>query len=398
MELSRKANAIEASPTLAVDAMAKKMIGMGIDVVGFGVGEPDFDTPEHIIKAAKVAMDEGFTRYTAASGIPKLKEAVCEKLLKDNNLDYKSSQIVISNGAKHSLTNAFMAVLNPGDEVLIPAPFWVSYPEMVKIADGVPVILNSKEENSFKFTAQDLRNAVTKKTKAIIINSPSNPTGSVYSKEELMEIGEVATENDLIIISDEIYEELIYDDKKHFSIASFSEDLKNRTIVVNGMSKAYAMTGWRIGYSASNQKIADLIGNIQSQSTSNPNSIAQKAAIAALNGSKDCVYKMKDEFEKRRNYMYEKINKINGVSCIKPDGAFYIMMNVSKLFGKKYIDREINNSNHFSELLLEKSWVAVVAGGSFGAEGYVRISYANSMDNIVKGLDRIEQFIDRILL
>lgn len=398
MELSRKAKSIEASPTLAVDAMAKKMMGMGIDVVGFGVGEPDFDTPPHIITAAKVAMDEGFTRYTAASGIPKLKEAICDKLKKDNNLNYKAANIVVSNGAKHCLTNTFMAILNPGDEVIIPAPFWVSYPEMVKLADGIPVILYTTEENSFKMTPEQLGKAITSKTKAFILNSPSNPTGSVYSKEELEAIGKVAVEKDLFIISDEIYEELIYDNKKHTSIASFSEELKDRTIVINGLSKAFAMTGWRIGYSASNTQIADLMANIQSQATSNPNSIAQKAAVAALIGSKDCVYSMKSEFEKRRNYMFEKINSINGLSCIKPEGAFYVMMNVSQVFGKKYIDREIRNSYDFSELLLEKASVAAVAGGSFGADEFVRLSYATSMDNIGKGLKRIEEFVNRILL
>ena len=291
-----------------------------------------------------------------------------------------------------------MAVLNPGDEVIIPAPYWVSYPEMVKLADGIPVIVMTSEENSFKMTPKEFEQAINSKTKALIMNSPSNPTGSVYTREELEAIGKVACEKDLFIISDEIYEELIYDNKKHVSIASLSEDLKNRTIVVNGMSKAFAMTGWRIGYAASNPEIALLMANIQSQTTSCPNSIAQKASVYALEGSKDSVHKMKEEFEKRRDYMFERINSIKGLSCVKPDGAFYIMMNVSKLFGTKYMHREIRNTLDFSEMLLEKSWVAVVSGEGFGANDFVRLSYATSMDNIKKGMDRIEEFVARILV
>lgn len=396
MKLSRKALSIESSPTLAIDAKAKKMKADGIDVVGFGVGEPDFDTPEHIKEAAKKAIDSGFTKYTAAAGIPELKEAVCAKFLNDNGLAYKPAQIVVSNGAKHSLMNAFMAILNPGDEVIIPAPYWVSYPEMVKIADGVPIIINASESQDFKVTAEQLKEAINPRTKAIVINSPSNPTGMIYSEAELRKIAELAVKNDLFVISDEIYEELVYDGKKHVSIASFGDEIKERTIVINGVSKAYAMTGWRIGYAASALEIAGVMSNIQSQATSNPNSIAQKATLAALSGGKECVYAMREEFGRRRNYLVERINAINGLSCIVPQGAFYVMMNVGRLFGKSYGGRIIQNSMGFSEVLLDKANVAAVAGSSFGAEDYLRLSYATSLETIKKGLDRIEEFVNKL--
>ncbi|MBZ4646815.1 MAG: aminotransferase class [Clostridia bacterium] len=395
--LSKKALSISPSSTLAIDAKFKSMKAKGIDVVGFGAGEPDFDTPAHIKEAAIKAINEGFTKYTPASGMPQLREAVCRKFKRDNGLDYSPEQIVVSNGAKHSLVNAFMAICDPGDEVIIPAPFWVSYPEMVKMADGVPVFLNTSEENNFKFTVEDLKKAITAKTRALVLNSPSNPTGMVYSREELKEIAEVAVQNNIYIISDEIYEKLIYDGMEHTSIATFGNEIKDLTIIINGVSKTYAMTGWRIGYTASNAKIAKVMGNIQSHATSNPNSIAQVAAIAALDGPQDDIEVMRKAFIERRDYMVDRINSIEGLSCSKPQGAFYVMMNIKSILGKEFYGRVITNSDEFADVLLEKANVALVPGSGFGAEEYVRWSYATSMQNIVEGLNRIEKFIKKEL-
>ena len=392
MMLSNKNMAIAPSPTLSIDAQYKDMLAKGIDVVGFGAGEPDFDTPEHIKKAAIDAICNGQTKYTPAAGTLALRKAISKKFKEDNNIDYAPSQIVVSNGAKHSLVNAFSAVLNPGDEVIIPAPYWVSYTEMVKIADGVPKLIYATEENEFKITAKQLEEAITDKTKVVVINSPSNPTGMIYSPDELKALAEVAVKHDLIIIADEIYEKLIYDGK-HVSIASFSEEIKDHTITINGVSKTYAMTGWRIGYAAANEKIAKIMANIQSHAASNPNSIAQAATIAALEGPTDEIEMMRDTFAKRREYMVERINNIDGVSCIMPQGAFYIMMNIKELFGKEIKGKVINNSNEFAEHLLQQEKVALVPGVGFGAEGYVRWSYATSMENIDKGLDRLEAFL-----
>jgi aspartate aminotransferase len=393
MKLSNKSLSISPSSTLAIDAKAKKMKSEGIDVIGFGAGEPDFDTPVHIKEAAIKAINEGFTKYTPASGTLELKEAVCRKFKSDNGLLYKPSNIVISNGAKHSLVNAFQAICNPGDEVIIPAPFWVSYPEMVKLAEGVPVIINTTEEEGFKFTIDRLRKAITDKTKAIVMNSPNNPTGMVYSEEELKAIADLAVEKEIFIVSDEIYEKLIYDGYKHVSIASFNDDIKELTIVVNGASKSYSMTGWRIGYTASNDVIAKIMGNVQSHATSNPNSIAQKAALAALEGPQDLVSEMVTEFIKRRDYMVERINSIKGLSCIKPNGAFYVMMNISKLIGTQIGGVTIKGSDDFANLLLEKANVALVSGSGFGTDIHVRLSYATSLKNITEGLNRIENFL-----
>ncbi|WP_416176369.1 pyridoxal phosphate-dependent aminotransferase [Clostridium sp.] len=396
MILSKKAEKIQSSITLEITAKAKQMKAQGIDVIGFGAGEPDFNTPEYIQKAAIDAMKAGFTKYTPASGIEKLKEQIVEKFKKDNDLNYKTNQVIISTGAKQCLYNALFAILNPGDEVLISVPYWVSYPELVKLADGVPVFVNTKEENNFKYTIDELESVVTDKTKAIIINSPNNPTGSVYTKDELKVIAEFAKEKDIFIISDEIYEKLIYDNKKHISIASISEDAYNRTIVINGVSKTYAMTGWRIGYAAGNSKIIKLMSNVQSHTTSNPNSIAQYASVAALKFDSPEVKNMIVEFSRRRKYMVEKINDIKLVSCFNPIGAFYVMMNISKTFGKKYDENTIENSMDFSKLLLEKEKVAVVPGIGFGVDDYVRLSYATSMENIVSGLERIEKFVNKL--
>jgi len=397
LTISNKSMGISPSPTLAIDSKFKEMKKEGIDVVGFGAGEPDFDTPKHIKEAAINAINDGFTKYTPASGTIELKKAIVKKLKDENSLDYEISDIVVSNGAKHSLVNAFMAILNPGDEVVIPAPFWVSYPEMVKIADGTPVFLETCEENNFKFKVSDLENVVTKKTKALVLNNPSNPTGMLYTKSELKEIAEFCVKNNIYVISDEIYEALVYDGKESFvSIASFGDEIKDLTIIVNGVSKTYAMTGWRIGYTASNSKIAKAMANIQSHATSNPNSIAQVAATAALNGPKDEIKIMKNAFFERRNHLVELINGIEGVSSIKPDGAFYVMMNVSGLFSKKYKDTVISDVDTLCELLLCEVKLALVPGTGFGAPNYVRWSYATSMDNINEGIKRLKIFIEKL--
>ena len=393
MDFSFKNMAIAPSPTLSIDAKYKQMLADGIDVVGFGAGEPDFNTPEHIRNAAIDAINGGQTRYTPAAGTLKLRQAVANKFKSENGLEYSPTQIVVSNGAKHSLTNAFSAILNPGDEVIIPAPYWVSYPEMVKMADGVPKFVYADEKHDFKITAAQLEEAITAKTKAVILNSPSNPTGMVYTESELRALAETAVKHNLIIVADEIYEKLVYDDNKHVSIASFSEEIFNNTITINGVSKSYAMTGWRIGFAAANDKIAKIMSNIQSHAASNPNSIAQAATIAALEGPQDEVEAMRKIFAERREHMVKRINSIEGVSCIMPQGAFYVMMNVTDLFGKTFYGKTIQTSDDFAELLLEHAKVALVPGSGFGAEGYVRWSYATSIENIDKGLDRLEAFL-----
>lgn len=393
MELSRKCQQISSSVTLAITAKAKKLKSEGVDVISFGAGEPDFNTPLNIQNAGIEAIKKGFTRYTPASGISELKEAVCYKLKRDNGLSYKPSQIVVSNGAKHSLYNALMAICNPGDEVIIANPYWVSYPELVKLVDAVPVFVQTKEENNFKYTEDALVKAITNKTKAIILNSPNNPTGVVYSKKELAMIANLAVKYDLFVISDEIYEKLIYDDVKHISIASLSEEIKNRTIVVNGVSKAYAMTGWRIGYAAAPEDVSKIMSNVQSHCTSNPNSIAQYASVEALRGPQDAIELMRREFEKRRNYMVKKINTIPGLSCKMPSGAFYVMINISKIKGMVIKGYTINSSLDFCNALLNSEKVAAIPGSAFGADDFIRLSYATSLEAITKGLNRIENFL-----
>lgn len=395
MELSAKYKSISPSSTLQIDSKYKAMKKAGEDVVGFGAGEPDFDTPQHIKDAAIGAINDGFTKYTPASGIIELKKAICKKFKEENGLEYGPENIVVSNGAKHSLMNALGALINPGDEVLFSSPYWVSYKEMVLISDGVPVVIDTKESDSFKFTAEELEAAITDKTKALILNTPSNPTGMVYRKEELEKIAEVVKKHDLYVISDEIYEHLIYDIVRPPSIATL-DGMKERTIVVNGVSKTFAMTGWRIGYTAANAEITKLMANVQSHYTSNPNSIAQVATIAALEGPKDSVEKMKEAFNERRLYMVDRMNKIDGVSCIKPEGAFYVMMNISRLKGRKIDGKVINTSDDFAQSFLEKELVAVVPCSGFGNDDFVRWSYATSMENIKKGLDRLEKFIGEL--
>ncbi|MCB2292106.1 pyridoxal phosphate-dependent aminotransferase [Clostridium algoriphilum] len=396
MVLSKKAGQISASLTLSITAKAKKMKAEGLDVIGFGAGEPDFNTPKNIQEAAIRAIKEGMTKYTAASGIIELKQAIIKKLKTENKLTYIPAQIIVSTGAKQCLANVFQAILNPGDEVIIGSPYWVSYPELVKLADGQPVYVETKESNEFKLTIENLNQIVTPKSKAIVINSPNNPTGTVYSKNELIDIAEFAKENNLIIISDEIYEKLLYGNNDHISIASLSEDAYKRTIVINGVSKAYAMTGWRIGYAAGSADIVSLMSNIQSHTTSNPNSIAQYASVEALNGNQDDVCKMIEQFKVRRDYMVERINCINNLSCIKPEGAFYVMVNIEDILNKSINGKLIKNSITFSDLLLEKEKVAVIPGIAFGVDNYIRLSYATSMENIKNGLDRIARFVDSI--
>ncbi len=383
MDLSSHAVQLTPSLTLAIDSKAKAMRAEGIDVCGFGAGEPDFDTPEHIKEAAIKALQEGFTKYTPSAGLPELRTAISEKFAADNQVDYKPNQVIVSNGAKQSCYNAILACCEPGDEVIIPAPYWLSYPDMVKLVGADPVIVPTRAENSYKMTAEEFENAMTPRTKMVILNSPGNPTGSVYTREELEALVEVALTEDIFILSDEIYEKLIYDDASHVSPASLSKEAYDLTITVNGFSKAYAMTGWRLGYLGAPEEIAKVIDSLQSHSTSGPNSFAQKGGVAALKGSQQCVTDMRDEFNVRREYMFERLAAIPNVSTVKPLGAFYMLADISK-FGL--------SSTNFADRLLSKAEVAVVPGVAFGDDKTVRLSYATDLETIKTGLDRIEQF------
>ncbi len=383
MDLSSHAVQLSPSLTLSIDSKAKAMRAEGVDVCGFGAGEPDFDTPEHIKEAAIKALQEGFTKYTPSSGLPELRAAISEKFSADNGIAYKPHEIVVSNGAKQSCYNAILACCEPGDEVIIPAPYWLSYPEMVRLTGAEPVIVPTSAKNSYKMTAEEFENAMTPRTKMVILNSPGNPTGSVYTREELEKIVEVALTEDIFILSDEIYEKLVYDDVEHVSPASLSKEAFDLTITINGFSKAYAMTGWRLGYLGAPVEIARVIDSLQSHSTSGPNSFAQKGGIAALKGSQQCVADMRDEFNIRREYMYERIAAIPGVSAVKPLGAFYMLADISQ-FGF--------NSTNFADRLLSKAEVAVVPGIAFGDDKTIRLSYATGLETIKTGLDRIEQF------
>lgn len=396
MELSRKAQAIEPSLTLAITAKAKEMKEKGIDVISFSAGEPDFNTPKNIINAAIKAMEDGNTKYTSVNGILQLREAICKKFKDDNGLEYNPSQIVVSTGAKQSLANTFLAILNPGDEVIVSTPYWVSYPELIKLADGKPVFVEGDEKSNYKFTNENLEKAVTAKTKAIVLNTPNNPTGTIYNKEELEVIADFAKKYNIIIISDEMYEKLIYDNENHISIASLSKDAYERTIVINGLSKSYAMTGWRIGYCAASEKIAKLMISIQSHVTSNVCSITQYAALEALNGPQDEITKMINEFEKRRNYMINRIKSIDNLSIVKPKGAFYIMINIENCLGKEINGKVLNDSMEFCASLLENEKLAVIPGKAFGLNNYIRVSYATSMEAIKEGINRIESFIKKL--
>jgi len=397
MILSQKNLSISESLTLAIDAKAKKMLLEGHNMVGFGAGEPDFPTPAFIVEAAKHALDQGLTRYTPSSGTLELRKAICNKLKRDNDITYTPDEVIVSNGAKHSLFNIFQAILNPGDEVLIPQPYWLSYPEMVKMADGIPLFIDTSEDNCFKVTVEELKRSITSKTKAMILNSPSNPNGCVYNREELTGIAELAVKHGFFIISDEIYEEMVYDDAQHISIASLNDEIKKLTLTVNGVSKAYAMTGWRIGYTAGPKDVIKVMSNIQSHSTSNPNSIAQHASAIALNAPKDELHARIKEFDKRRLYMVDRINSIPYLSCKLPKGAFYVMMNIREAIGKRYNDTTINCSLSFANALLDSKKVTVVPGIAFGADQYVRLSYAVSIEKIEKGLDRIQEFMEELV-
>jgi aspartate aminotransferase len=383
MDLASRVSELTPSLTLAIDSKAKAMRAEGIDVYSFGAGEPDFDTPEHIKAAAIEALNAGFTKYTPSSGMPELRAAISEKFKRDNGLDYKPSEIIVSNGAKQSCYNAIMAVCGEGDEVIIPAPYWLSYPDMVRLAGAEPVIVQTTQENDWKMTPAQFEEAMSPRTKMVIINSPGNPTGSVYTKEELRALVEVAADEEIMILSDEIYESLTYDGAEHVSVASLTPEAKDLTITVNGFSKAYAMTGWRLGYLGAPEKIAKAIDSMQSHSTSGPCSFAQKGGLAAITGSQQCVADMREEFNIRREYMFERLSAIHNVTAVKPKGAFYMLANISKLG---------MTSTNFADRLLSKASVAVVPGIAFGDDRVVRLSYATGLDVIKPGLDRFEDF------
>ncbi len=383
MEISERAAQLTPSLTLSIDSKAKAMKAEGIDVCGFGAGEPDFDTPEHIKRAAIEALEAGFTKYTPNAGIPELRQAISDKLAADNGLTYRAGQIVVSNGAKHACYNAILATCQPGDEVVIPAPYWVSYPDMVRLVGAEPVIVPTSERNGWKMRPEDFENAMTPRTKMLIMNSPGNPTGSVYTREELEAIVSVAAEEDIYVLSDEIYEKLVYDDVKHVSIASLSKEAYDLTITVNGFSKSYAMTGWRLGYLAAPDAVTRAVDSIQSHTSSNPSSFSQYGALAALKGDQQPLSDMREEFDMRRNYMFDRLSKINNITAVKPQGAFYILVNISQLG---------LTSQNFADRLLSKANVAVVPGAAFGDDRTVRFSYATSLDVIKKGLDRFQDF------
>lgn len=392
-ELSRIAGEVRASTTLAVDALAKQMQAEGLDVIGFGTGEPDFDTPDNIKAAAIKAINDGKTKYTPAAGLVDLRKAIAARMKIDFNLDYDFSQITVASGAKHSVYIALLAMLNTGDEVILPAPYWVSYYEMIHLAGGTPLIIEAGEEQNFKITPEQLESAMGHRTKALILNNPSNPTGMLYSRSELEDIAEICKKYDIYIIADEIYSGLVYDNKEFVSIATLSLDAYERTIIINGVSKSYAMTGWRIGYAAANPKISKIMANCLSHSTGAPGTMNQIAAIEAVSGPQDGIEAMRKVFEVRRNYIVKRMNEIEGVSCIVPDGAFYVMMNLSEIIGKTYGGKLIDNDDDFAVAFLEQGRVAVVPCSGFGAPGFVRWTYAASMENIREGLNRLEKFL-----
>ncbi len=394
MKLAGRVSKIQPSPTLAITGKAKAMKAQGIDVVGFGAGEPDFDTPDHIKAAAKKALDEGYTKYTPVPGSPELKDAILAKLKRDNGLEYKRENIIVSVGAKHSIYNVAQAFLEEGDEVIVPAPYWVSYPDIALLAGATPVFVEGTQENGFKVTPAQLDRAITARTKCFVLNSPSNPTGAAYTKGELAALSEVIVKRDITVLSDEIYEKLVYDGFASVSIASLGEEIRKRTILVNGLSKAYSMTGWRIGYTAADAALVKAMENIQSQSTSNPVSFCDKASIEALNGPQDFLNTWVAEFDRRRRYIVGRLNGMPGVSCLLPQGAFYVFPNFSKLYGRKTpAGKAINNSAELAAYLLDDHKVASVPGVAFGDDACQRLSYATSMKNIEKGMDRIEQAV-----
>jgi aspartate aminotransferase len=391
--LSRKADSLKPSPTLAISAKEKVLRAQGLDIAGFGAGEPDFDTPSHIKQAAIDAINEGFTKYTAVAGIDPLKDAIIEKFKSDNNLTYKREEVIVSCGGKHGLYNLFQALFQEGDEIIVPTPYWVSYPPMLELAGAKPVIMDTDERDDYQVTGDLLKKYITKNTKAIILNYPSNPVGSVYTLENLTRIGKIAVENNLYIVSDEIYEKLAYDGYKHTSIATIDNAFKERTIIAHGVSKTYSMTGWRIGFAAGPKEIISAMANIQSQSTSNPASISQRAAVAALTGPQDFITTMVGEFRKRRDYLVAEMRSIPGVTCYNPRGAFYVFPNFNAILGRKHEGTVIGTSTELTKLLLEVFHTAVVPGVEFGKEGYLRLSFATSMEVIKKGVDRIKEAV-----
>lgn len=389
MKLANRVQSLTPSSTLAITAKAKELKAQGLDIIGLGAGEPDYNTPQHIIDAAIQSMNDGQTKYTPSAGLPKLKEAIAAKLKRDQGLEYKPSEIIVGSGAKHALYTLFQAILDEEDEVIVPIPYWVSYPEQIKLADGKPVYVIGSEDNQYKITKSQLEEAITEKTKAVIINSPSNPTGMLYTKEELTALGEVCLAHDILIISDEIYEKLVYGTATHTSIAEISPELKKQTIIINGVSKSHSMTGWRIGYAAGDETIIKAMTNLASHSTSNPTTTAQYGAIAAYEGSQEAVEEMRTAFESRLNTIYGKLIEIPGVSCIKPQGAFYLFPNVkraSELTG-------FSNVEDFSTALLEEAKVAVIPGSGFGAPDNIRLSYATSLDMLEAAIERINTFV-----
>ena len=394
--LSQRAKRIKPSPTLAIDSRAKSMKASGMDVINFGVGEPDFDTPENIKEAAVKALRDGFTKYTPVGGIDPLKDAIIEKFRIDNGLSYKREEIIVSCGAKHSLYNIAQALYGPGDEVIIPSPYWVSYPDQVLLNDATPVFVKTYAADSFMVRPEALEKCVTKNTKALILNSPSNPTGMIYDKATLEKIAELAVKYNFYIISDEIYEKIIYDGLRHVSIASLGNEVKEKTIVVNGLSKSHAMTGWRLGYAAGPADIVKAMTNIQSQSTSNPNSITQKAAVEALTGPQDFIDRMLTEFDKRRRFIVSGLSSIKGITCAMPSGAFYVFPNTSLIYGRRYGDKKMSSSGDLALYLLEEAKIALVPGEAFGDDDYLRLSYATSMEDIGKGLERLGEAISRL--
>jgi aspartate aminotransferase len=396
MKLSARAERLQPSATLTITAKAKALKSQGVDVIGFGAGEPDFDSPDHVKEAAIKAINEGMTKYTGVGGIDELKDAIICRLKEDHNLEYEKSEIIASVGAKHTLYNVIQVLFDKGDEVIVPAPYWVSYPEQIKLAEATPVILETKESDGFKITPTALKQHINSNTKALILNYPSNPTGATYNEAELRAIVDVAMDAGLIIISDEIYEKIIYGGIKHIPVASLGEDIKKATILVNGVSKTYSMTGWRIGYAAGDKGVISAMSKLQGQSTSNPTSISQWAAIAALRGDHQIIDDRTKEFEQRKNYIVEKLNDIPQINCFDPQGAFYVFPNVSGCYGKEYNGKIIKDSLDFTEFILDEAKVAVVPGVAFGADDYVRISYATSMDDIVKGIDRMTEAIQKL--
>ncbi|MCR4890867.1 MAG: pyridoxal phosphate-dependent aminotransferase [Lachnospiraceae bacterium] len=394
LTLSEKAKHVKPSSTLVISARAKELKAEGRDIVGFGAGEPDFNTPENICDAAVQAIREGFTKYTPASGTKELKEAVSRKFKNFNKLDYAPDQIVISNGGKHSLTNVFSALLNPGDEVIIPAPYWLSYPEMVKLQGGVPVHIYGAKENGYRITPDQLQSAITKKTKAFVLCNPSNPTGVIYGREDLEKFAEVIVKNDIYCISDEMYENLLYTGEPYTSIASLGQEIYDRTITCSGLSKGYSMTGWRVGYTGSSKEIASLMGAVQSHSTSNVNSIAQKAALEALNGPQDSVEKMRQAFDERRKYIYKRICAMPYVDAAEPQGAFYLFCDCTEALKRSYKGQEVGTTGNLATILLNDFDVAVVPCPDFGYPNHIRLSYAISLEQIEKGMDRIEKFLN----